>query len=157
MFLWGWGEFLGKDIVNAVLKLWSFSWSNNIVGFPLIFMFQQERLCKSYMLRFVQRRKKWYLWVSAWIRRYFDIIHVENIYEQIKNKIKPCCFGNHFSVLYDSCVVTDLLCGNCFFQTAKYFPYIVSFSKWKMQTALESFGNKKKFWPPDQTIFIHIQ
>lgn len=57
------------------------------------------------------------------------------------NKIKPYCFGNHFSVLYDSCVVTDILCGNCFSQTAKYFPHIASFSKGKMQTALESLGN----------------
>ena len=99
---------------------------------------------------------KWSLWVSAWIRKYFDIIHVENIYEQVKNKIKPCCFSNKFSVLHDSCVVTDVLCGNCFSQTVKYFPYIVSFCKWKMQTALEKFRNKKIMTSRSNN-FINIQ
>lgn len=80
--------FLGENIVDVVLwiVIRYLTWANDLIGFTLTFMFQQELLSKTYMLKFVWRRKKTALWISLWIRRHFYIIHVENIYVHKTNK-----------------------------------------------------------------------
>lgn len=99
------------------------------------------RTKKIYMLRFIWKRKK--LFVSLCLNQE-DIVtlfmgHLCENNKQIKL--------NHVVLVttsvYYMTVAIDILCGNCFSQTAKYFPYITSFQM-KNANSSRKFGKIKK-------------